>query len=84
MIVIKDVTPSRHNLDVTRPTFLLSLDQLLSTSNKMNIIKFFFMLILAFAAFESIKTSPLPQDDFDDSDESVPRDKLTNDSRVMK
>ena len=69
--------------DVTRLTFLLSLDQLLSTSNKMNIIKFLFMLILAIAAFQSIKASPLPQDDgFDDSHDSVEPDPL-HDGRTL-
>ena len=43
------------------------------------------MLILTIGAFESIKASPLPQSDgFDDSDESVEWDELTNDSRAMK
>ena len=51
----------------------------------MNVLKFLFMLILAIAAIDSIKASPLPQDDdFDDSDESVQPDYLTNDSRTMK
>ena len=49
----------------------------------MNVLKFLFMLILAIAAFESIEASPLPQDDFDDSDESVQPDLLTNDGRTM-
>ena len=43
------------------------------------------MLILAIAAFESIKASPLPQEEpFDDSDDSVQPDNLTNNGRRMK
>ena len=49
----------------------------------MNIIKFFFMLILVIAAIQSIKASPLPQDDgFDDSDDSVEPDPL-HDGRTL-
>ena len=75
--LIKDVILLVIIPDVTRVTFLLSLDQLISTSKKMNILKFIFMLILAIAAFKSIKASPLPQeDDFDDSHDSVQPDPL--------
>ena len=42
------------------------------------------MLILVIASLESIKASPLPQDDFDDSHDSVEWDQLTNDGRAMK